>query len=227
MEMCDEDKSNDNVQGPSLEDKFSKLFDQLEHCNEREQKHKIEEMNGLVEEMNFEMFNFVLTKSLFDKTDKMIEEKIMSMENALLLLKHIGHYKISKSIWINNFVNSSLCIRFEQMIADENEKKTEGKNEKLLADLCECCLLINEGISSKLLSICVPCLLKVALRNEENEESQKEVEMALLALRRIDTFHKIEKELYFNEIKEIIQHHQEHRNLTQLVYHHAGHGMKN
>ncbi|KAH7822539.1 uncharacterized protein MONOS_17678 [Monocercomonoides exilis] len=59
---------------------------------------------------------------------------------------------------------------------------------------------------------------KAASKKEENEENQKEVEMALLALRRINMYRKMEKELYFNEIKEIVQHHKEHHNLTQLSY---------
>eukprot|EP00770_Monocercomonoides_exilis_P015115 MONOS_15061.1-p1 / transcript=MONOS_15061.1 / gene=MONOS_15061 / organism=Monocercomonoides_exilis_PA203 / gene_product=unspecified product / transcript_product=unspecified product / location=Mono_scaffold01136:5681-6617(+) / protein_length=294 / sequence_SO=supercontig / SO=protein_coding / is_pseudo=false len=41
--------------------------------------------------------------------------------------------------------------------------------------------------------------------------------MALLALWNT-RFIKIEKDLYLNEIKEIIQHHQEHRNMTHLAY---------
>ncbi|KAH7829563.1 uncharacterized protein MONOS_12131 [Monocercomonoides exilis] len=70
----------------------------------------------------------------------------------------------------------------------------------------------------KLLSICVQHLMKVASNKEKNEETRKEVEMALLALSCIGKFDKVPKELYLNEIKEIIKYHQEHRNLTQLAY---------
>ncbi|KAH7828553.1 uncharacterized protein MONOS_17190 [Monocercomonoides exilis] len=102
------------------------------------------------------------------------------------------------------------------MIIEENKKK-EGKNEKLLIDLCECNLLLNYQFDRELFDICVPCLLKVALKKEESEETRKEAEMALLALSSIrDNF--VKKELYLNEIKEIIQYHQEHHNLTQLAY---------
>eukprot|EP00770_Monocercomonoides_exilis_P011331 MONOS_11276.1-p1 / transcript=MONOS_11276.1 / gene=MONOS_11276 / organism=Monocercomonoides_exilis_PA203 / gene_product=unspecified product / transcript_product=unspecified product / location=Mono_scaffold00557:40375-41419(+) / protein_length=329 / sequence_SO=supercontig / SO=protein_coding / is_pseudo=false len=103
------------------------------------------------------------------------------------------------------------------MIVDE-DKKNEEKNEKLLADLCKCDLMLGFGFSSELLSICVPCLLKVASNKEENKEAQKEVEMALLALCRAVDYFKIDKELFLDEIKEIIEHHQKHRNLTRLAY---------
>ncbi|KAH7816355.1 uncharacterized protein MONOS_15034 [Monocercomonoides exilis] len=66
--------------------------------------------------------------------------------------------------------------------------------------------------------MCVPYLLKVALKKVENEEAQKEVEMALLASSSIGIFNSIKKELYLNEIKEIIQHHHEHHNLTRIAY---------
>ncbi|KAH7832770.1 uncharacterized protein MONOS_16902 [Monocercomonoides exilis] len=147
----------------------------------------------------------------------MIEKKILSVENAILLLKHIGHFKSLKGISIYNIDTSSLSQKFKEMIIDENEKKKDEKNEKLMIDLCESYLLLNEGIFSESLSICVPCLLKVALNKEEREEVQKEVEMALLALWNT-RFIKIEQELYLSEIKEIIQHHQEHHNMTHLAY---------
>eukprot|EP00770_Monocercomonoides_exilis_P014878 MONOS_14824.1-p1 / transcript=MONOS_14824.1 / gene=MONOS_14824 / organism=Monocercomonoides_exilis_PA203 / gene_product=unspecified product / transcript_product=unspecified product / location=Mono_scaffold01081:2432-2800(+) / protein_length=123 / sequence_SO=supercontig / SO=protein_coding / is_pseudo=false len=114
--------------------------------------------------------------------DKMIEEKKMSMENAILLLKHAGYLKVLKNIWILDFRNSSLNKRIEKMIFEE-EKKKEGKNEWLLVELCECFTFLKDGVTlEEFPSVCVPCLLKAALRKEENEESQKEVEMALLAL---------------------------------------------
>ncbi|KAH7821328.1 uncharacterized protein MONOS_17768 [Monocercomonoides exilis] len=100
----------------------------------------------------------------------------------------------------------------------EEEKKTEEKNEKLLVDLCECYLLLKEYPSLKYISICLPFLLKVASEKEENEETQKEVEMALFALSSIEGYCEVKRELYLNEIKEIIQYHQEQRNLTQLAY---------
>ncbi|KAH7819317.1 uncharacterized protein MONOS_9719 [Monocercomonoides exilis] len=58
----------------------------------------------------------------------------------------------------------------------------------------------------------------VALKKEESEEAQKEVEMALLALSCINDNDFLEQKLYLNEIREIIQYHQECRNLSHLAY---------
>eukprot|EP00770_Monocercomonoides_exilis_P008954 MONOS_8909.1-p1 / transcript=MONOS_8909.1 / gene=MONOS_8909 / organism=Monocercomonoides_exilis_PA203 / gene_product=unspecified product / transcript_product=unspecified product / location=Mono_scaffold00350:29019-29952(-) / protein_length=291 / sequence_SO=supercontig / SO=protein_coding / is_pseudo=false len=69
-----------------------------------------------------------------------------------------------------------------------------------------------------MISICVPCLLKAALKKEESKEAQKEVEIALLSLSCIDFLSDMEKELYLNEITDIIKYHQEHRSLTRLAY---------
>eukprot|EP00770_Monocercomonoides_exilis_P016181 MONOS_16132.1-p1 / transcript=MONOS_16132.1 / gene=MONOS_16132 / organism=Monocercomonoides_exilis_PA203 / gene_product=unspecified product / transcript_product=unspecified product / location=Mono_scaffold01519:6045-7100(+) / protein_length=331 / sequence_SO=supercontig / SO=protein_coding / is_pseudo=false len=101
----------------------------------------------------------------------------------------------------------------------EEEKKKEEKNEKLLVDLCECYALLGENdIFSEVLSIIVPCLLKVASKKEGNEETQKEVEMALPALSNVNAYYEMKRDLYLNEIKETMKYHQEHRNLTQLSY---------
>ncbi|KAH7817054.1 uncharacterized protein MONOS_13824 [Monocercomonoides exilis] len=68
-----------------------------------------------------------------------------------------------------------------------------------------------------MLCVCVPCLLKVASVKEESEETQKEVEMALLTLSRMG-YCLIERELYLKKITEIIKHQQKQRNLTKLAY---------
>ncbi|KAH7823485.1 uncharacterized protein MONOS_9870 [Monocercomonoides exilis] len=122
--------------------------------------------------------------------------------------------KIEEMNRLIGFSESSLYRRFEEMIVDEEQKK-EGKNEKLLIDLIECYLLLDSRFCSDLYPICVPCLLKVALKKEEDEETQKEVEMILLTLSNVGY---IPGEIYLNEIKEIILHHQDHHNLTQLAY---------
>ncbi|KAH7818888.1 uncharacterized protein MONOS_1740 [Monocercomonoides exilis] len=111
----------------------------------------------------------------------MIEEKKMTMENAILLLKCIGYCKELKNMWSSGFNDSEIRRRFEKMIYEE-EKKKEEKNKGLLIDLCECYLLLNSSDSQELLTTCVPCLLKAASVKEESEEVQTEVEMALLAL---------------------------------------------
>ncbi|KAH7816675.1 uncharacterized protein MONOS_18210 [Monocercomonoides exilis] len=220
MEICNKDKSNDYTQELSCTDKFNKLFFELDRCSENEQKLIIEEMNELLFEMDFSNLRYIFITELFDKMNKMnkmIEEKKLSMENAILLLKHVGYCKVMKNIWIMYTKESLLKRRIDKMIADENEKKEE-KNENLLVGLCECYVALSYDFPSELLSIFVPCLLKASSSREENKEAQKEVEMALLTLNYIDYFMFIERKLYLNEIKEIIEHHQEHHNLTRLAY---------
>ncbi|KAH7819817.1 uncharacterized protein MONOS_18655 [Monocercomonoides exilis] len=198
--------------------RFSDLFPELICCPADEQKQKLDEINSLLDEMDDMDLRHILSKELFKKINEMIEKKKLSLENALLLAKHVGFCKLQNIMWIDCFERTSLGERIEKMIVEEDLKKKEEKNEKLLADLCECYLLLNNGFSSELVSICVPCLLKVALNKDESEETQKEVEMALLALSNISKFYKIKKEMYLNDIREIIKYHHEHHNLTQLAY---------
>ncbi|KAH7821157.1 uncharacterized protein MONOS_6363 [Monocercomonoides exilis] len=196
---------------------FFKLFSELEDCKEEEQKVKIEEINGVIDGMDKREFISIFTKEQFDKMYKMIEENKMSMENAILMLKHIGYLKELKFISNLSFERSLLSKRFEEMIADGNEKKYT-KNEKLLADLWECHLLNKCNVTSnETLNTYIRRLLKIASNKEGKEEIRKEVEMALLALSNVK-FYRILKKLYLEEISEIIQHHQKHRNLTQLAY---------
>ncbi|KAH7822214.1 uncharacterized protein MONOS_12492 [Monocercomonoides exilis] len=217
MEEFIDDKIEDGNREMAPKEKFSKLFDELKSCSVSEQKEKIEEMNRMIDEMNKEELYSTFTKEQFEKIDKMIEEEKLTMGNAILLLKHMGYCNILKSIYIEDFFFSSFNGRFEEMIVDEEQNK-EKRKENLLTGLCECYLLLNIGTSSQLISDCAPCLLKAALKKEENEEAQKEVEMALLALSCIDVCNIIERDLFLNEIKEIIQYHQKRCNLTQLAY---------
>ncbi|KAH7814980.1 uncharacterized protein MONOS_9237 [Monocercomonoides exilis] len=147
----------------------------------------------------------------------MINEEKLSLEKCTLFLKCVGYCKALKDIWNDGFQFSSLKRRFEEMIVKEDEKK-EGKDEKLITDLGECNLFFGGSTSLELNSICVPCLLKVALNKEENEEAQKEVEMALLALSCIFSHFNIGRDLFLNEMKEIIQYHEKRHNLTRLAY---------
>ncbi|KAH7819668.1 uncharacterized protein MONOS_4890 [Monocercomonoides exilis] len=208
----------DALQETSRTEKFSEKLDELEHCDDDGQKQKIEEINEMIFEMTKEEFKSVFTEELFDKMLKMIEEKKLSMENAMLLLKHIGYCKKMKSIQIWSFNHSQLSKRIMKIIIEEEKKKEEEKEEKLLVDLCECYISLYYLLSSEMISICVPCLLKVALKKEENDEAQKEVEMALLALSCIDLHNKLDKELYLKETTKIIEYHRRHRNLTRLGY---------
>ncbi|KAH7818670.1 uncharacterized protein MONOS_18669 [Monocercomonoides exilis] len=194
---------------------FKKLFEELEGCDE-EQKRKIKEMNETIDGMNKEEFKSILTEEIFNKISKMIEDKKMSMENAILLLKHIGYCKALENVYVLCFERSSLYKRFKEMIIEE-EKKKEEKNEMFLADLCECYISLSYDYPPEFLYICVTCLLKVALKKEGDEEAQKEAEIALLALSKAG-YYEIRQELFLKEIKEIIKCHQENHNLTRLAY---------
>ncbi|KAH7832775.1 uncharacterized protein MONOS_6929 [Monocercomonoides exilis] len=196
--------------------KFNELFSELEDCDEDEQRQKIEEMNEIIDKTNGKEFISVFSEKLFNKINTMIEEKKLLWGNAILLLKHVGFWNILKAIWICGFEKSLLIKGFEKMIIEE-EKKKEEKDENYLVDLCECYLMHLSLQPSELFSICVPCLLKFALKKEESKETQKEVEITLLALSNIDNY-ELKKELFLDEIKEIIKNHQEHYNLTRLAY---------
>ncbi|KAH7818976.1 uncharacterized protein MONOS_4397 [Monocercomonoides exilis] len=202
----------------SVTEKFTALFDGFGECDEEEQVQKIEEMNGLIEEMDEGEFITVFTKDLFNKIYQMIEEKTLSWGNAILLLKNAGSCKELKSFFCNSFDDSSLSKKMPSMIIDENEKIKDEMNEKFLVDLCECYLLLEDSTLLRLPYACLTCLLKAASKKEENEETQKEVEIALFASSCIYKFAKVPKELYLNEMTEIIRYHQEHHNLTRLSY---------
>ncbi|KAH7826338.1 uncharacterized protein MONOS_13600 [Monocercomonoides exilis] len=77
----------------SITERFTALFNGLEECDEDEQMQKIEEMNGLIDEMNGEEMRFAFTTELFSKILKMIEAKKLSWGNAILLLKQVGYCK--------------------------------------------------------------------------------------------------------------------------------------
>ncbi|KAH7822920.1 uncharacterized protein MONOS_8532 [Monocercomonoides exilis] len=206
--------SEDDVVKTARIEQFSKLFHEIERCREVEQIQKIDEMIELIDEMEKKEFESIFIKELFDKIHQMIEKEKLSWGHTILLLKNAGCFKELKCLICYSFDDSLLSKRIREMMIDENEKK---KDEKLLTDLCECYLLLHyKCVPDELLSIIVPCLLKAALNKEENEESQKEVEMAFIAFSHISQYCEIEQELYLNEIVEIIEYHQENYNLTRL-----------
>ncbi|KAH7828355.1 uncharacterized protein MONOS_6447 [Monocercomonoides exilis] len=206
----------------SLVQKFLKMLSELNHSTYDVQKQKIEEMNKTIQKIYEDELDLIITGKLYDDVNKMIEEGKISTENACLLLKKVGYCKVLRSITNQCFDYTALRQKFEKMIVDENEKK-EGKNEKLLSDLCECYLsncsvFFLEDVPKELVSICLHFLLKVSGNKEKNEKAQKETEMSLLALTNIGLHKVVKTELYLNEIKEIIQYHQKYHNLTQLAY---------
>ncbi|KAH7821033.1 uncharacterized protein MONOS_17783 [Monocercomonoides exilis] len=82
---------------------------------------------------------------------------------------------------------------------------------------CTMAVKMREMTVSEIFDKFVPSVLKVALKKEESEEIQKEVEIALLSLSNIG-YCKVRQEQYYFEIKEILKYHQEHHNLTHLAY---------
>ncbi|KAH7829809.1 uncharacterized protein MONOS_3352 [Monocercomonoides exilis] len=205
------------VQPTSSTKKFFKLFAQMKNCFAADQKRIIKEMSGLMKDMNEEEFTTVFSKELFDGTDRMMKNKILPFENATLLLKHIGYRKTLNKLWSNSFERSSLSKTLKEMIVAE-EKKKEEKNEDLLANMCECYLYLLITYPPKLLPVCVPCLLKAAMRKEESEVVRRDVEAALLALSIIGNRINQEKDQCFDQISDIIRYHQRHSNLTPLGY---------
>ncbi|KAH7821770.1 uncharacterized protein MONOS_18639 [Monocercomonoides exilis] len=160
----------------------------------------------------------ILQEDTLNKIGKMIEKEEIQLKNACILLKHVGYCMVLKEIDYECFRKSSLRYEFEKMIFKEYGKKDE-KNEMLLVDLCECYLLFHgRNLRKELLLICLRCLLKAALNKEESKEAQRNVEIALLAMSNINSGEIIGKELYLNEIKEIIEYHQRNCNLTHLAY---------
>eukprot|EP00770_Monocercomonoides_exilis_P008118 MONOS_8075.2-p1 / transcript=MONOS_8075.2 / gene=MONOS_8075 / organism=Monocercomonoides_exilis_PA203 / gene_product=unspecified product / transcript_product=unspecified product / location=Mono_scaffold00295:4075-5239(+) / protein_length=352 / sequence_SO=supercontig / SO=protein_coding / is_pseudo=false len=198
----------------SCEAFISKLDDYTKDDQER----KILEMSEVIEEMSWEELKAVLTIEMLDRIDEMLEEKKLSVENAVCLMKKIGYSKVVKNLWNNSFNDSLLRFRLEKLMLDE-EKKMREMNEQFLVEVCECYILLRSNfISQKLLPGCTCSLLKAAMNKEESEGAQKEVEMALLALSNICVHQPMAQELFMYEILEIIEYHQEHHNLTRLGY---------
>ncbi|KAH7822937.1 uncharacterized protein MONOS_12663 [Monocercomonoides exilis] len=194
------------------------IFSELEQCNGDEQKLKILKMKGIMEKMNKEELKSIMTTELFDRLDKLIEEKKMTLANTIFLLKCMGYCNALKCSFNLCYERSLLHKRFEKMIIDEAKKK-KGKKEKLLIDLDECYSTLCNGFSFEFLSICVPCILKVVLNKVERKESRDEVEMAFLSLSNIEyEIKKIGKNQYLKEMIEIINCYQQNHNLTRLAY---------
>eukprot|EP00770_Monocercomonoides_exilis_P000517 MONOS_514.1-p1 / transcript=MONOS_514.1 / gene=MONOS_514 / organism=Monocercomonoides_exilis_PA203 / gene_product=unspecified product / transcript_product=unspecified product / location=Mono_scaffold00008:119626-120946(+) / protein_length=346 / sequence_SO=supercontig / SO=protein_coding / is_pseudo=false len=109
---------------------------QLGNLRDAERRQKIREMAGLVGGMSKKELGMVSKKEVFDEIEKMVGEKKISFEEVVPLMKQIGCWRMLNDKKNPNFYSSALCKRFELAIGEE-EKKTEGKNEKWLSELCE------------------------------------------------------------------------------------------
>eukprot|EP00770_Monocercomonoides_exilis_P015330 MONOS_15276.1-p1 / transcript=MONOS_15276.1 / gene=MONOS_15276 / organism=Monocercomonoides_exilis_PA203 / gene_product=unspecified product / transcript_product=unspecified product / location=Mono_scaffold01188:1911-2358(-) / protein_length=82 / sequence_SO=supercontig / SO=protein_coding / is_pseudo=false len=76
----------------SVTEKFKELFNELEGCDEVDQKQKIEEMKRMIDEMNEKEFESVFTTELFENIHKMIILKKFSLKDAISLLMCIGSF---------------------------------------------------------------------------------------------------------------------------------------
>ncbi|KAH7828389.1 uncharacterized protein MONOS_3051 [Monocercomonoides exilis] len=135
------------------------------------------------ETVNTKTFN-----KLFDELgDCDEEEQRQKIEEMKGVIDGMNEEEFKSVFTKELFEESSLRGGIKEMIDEEND---EGKNEKRLADLCECYLSLKYeymDLPETVTEISVRCLLKVALSKEENEETQKEAEMALLALSCIES----------------------------------------
>ncbi|KAH7819340.1 uncharacterized protein MONOS_12007 [Monocercomonoides exilis] len=143
----------------------------------------MDEMTGMIEEMSGQEQCSILGTEFFNELLKMLDEKTLLLEDVVLLLKQWGFRRTLKCNCNLSDISNSLCKKFDALIIEEEEKKEE-KNEKHLVELYECYLILQGYFNSRgeSISAILSGLLKVALSKEENEETQKEVEMALLAL---------------------------------------------
>ncbi|KAH7822900.1 uncharacterized protein MONOS_15427 [Monocercomonoides exilis] len=202
-------------------EKYTEMLFQLRDCSAEEQTQRVGEMNSLMDQMGEDEMDNHASK-VFEEFCRMIEEKKVSLENTISLMKRVGYANIMRSIYAIYLCDFSLKKKIESLIFEEG-KKNDEKNEKLLIEMCECCGFIYRNISPEIIPVYVPCMLNAALKKEESEETRKEVEDALLALNYIEEAHFVRIELFQSKIKEIIMYHQEHRNLTHMGYRSAWH----
>eukprot|EP00770_Monocercomonoides_exilis_P005050 MONOS_5025.1-p1 / transcript=MONOS_5025.1 / gene=MONOS_5025 / organism=Monocercomonoides_exilis_PA203 / gene_product=unspecified product / transcript_product=unspecified product / location=Mono_scaffold00142:2309-3195(+) / protein_length=206 / sequence_SO=supercontig / SO=protein_coding / is_pseudo=false len=188
MKAFENYKSVERIQERTPGKEFEELFAELKCCVINKQKQIIGEMIKAIERMDLKELNSVFSIEVFNDINNMNEDNKLSMENTFLLLKHLVYCKFDINIWSDNFSLSLLRQKFERTIVEEG-KKREGKNEKLLVDLCESFCILGASLWGELQMTCISCILKEASNKDESEETRKEVEIALSALSRIDRLH--------------------------------------
>eukprot|EP00770_Monocercomonoides_exilis_P012794 MONOS_12738.1-p1 / transcript=MONOS_12738.1 / gene=MONOS_12738 / organism=Monocercomonoides_exilis_PA203 / gene_product=unspecified product / transcript_product=unspecified product / location=Mono_scaffold00727:1869-3451(-) / protein_length=381 / sequence_SO=supercontig / SO=protein_coding / is_pseudo=false len=208
-----------------LPDELKKLFSELKQYKGDEQRQKIQEIYSFLVHNDYEVSKSATTGTTFEEIDEEMGKNNLCLENSIILLKGIGFCKLLKGVHFLGFIDCPLHDRFEKLLLEEENKKEE-KNEKLMIGLCECFLALFENqhrVSKDTVNICICCVMKVAMRKEEDEKTQKEVEMALLALGNVRYFECEDGVKFFDKTEEIIKYHQEHHNLTRLAYQSAWH----
>eukprot|EP00770_Monocercomonoides_exilis_P013179 MONOS_13124.1-p1 / transcript=MONOS_13124.1 / gene=MONOS_13124 / organism=Monocercomonoides_exilis_PA203 / gene_product=unspecified product / transcript_product=unspecified product / location=Mono_scaffold00781:648-1724(-) / protein_length=320 / sequence_SO=supercontig / SO=protein_coding / is_pseudo=false len=220
MQNLTEDELCDHIDPYSLTKNFSDLFCKVKECSDVEQKHIIKEFHDkldLLKEMDGGELRIIFSKGFIDELNKIINEKLIQFDLFVPILKLIGFYDETRSVGSGLHYTVLLESEITNRLSKEFSNK-ERTNEKQLIDLCECYILLSKFFSAELRSKCVSYLLKAALNKEDTEKDQKEVEIALVAVNSIYSFQEIKKDIYLNEITEIIKHHQENHNLTKLAY---------
>ncbi|KAH7831737.1 uncharacterized protein MONOS_514 [Monocercomonoides exilis] len=168
---------------------------QLGNLRDAERRQKIREMAGLVGGMSKKELGMVSKKEVFDEIEKMVGEKKISFEEVVPLMKQIGCWRMLNDKKNPNFYSSALCKRFELAIGEE-EKKTEGKNEKWLSELCE---------------------VFFSLHGHHYCRSAKKAEYAFLALKFMRIYAWMEARICVDGLSGIIRRHEEHGNLTDVT----------
>ncbi|KAH7826713.1 uncharacterized protein MONOS_10554 [Monocercomonoides exilis] len=198
---------------------------QIQKINDKsssnEQRSRMDEIDHLIEEMDESEFESVASVEFQNEVEKLIEEEKTSFENGVRLLQHVGFWKLVRGAWNDCGVSKWLQKRVEKMMMEEREKKVGEQNEKLLIDLFECYLGyygVSANAPGDLTSVCVGRILKDAIAKAAKEGKEKDVEMCLVTVSGVGKFNYVKKEVYENEMKELLKQQQKEKKLTHLAY---------
>ncbi|KAH7829843.1 uncharacterized protein MONOS_17064 [Monocercomonoides exilis] len=174
-----------------------------------------------MEKMNTKELETSITMDVYENIDYLMDCENIAEENIILLLKLLGYRKELYEIKTDSFKGTTLSATLWSLINEANSKYEMNSTQ---VDFCECYLINSNYVfvnkESHLINY-VPYILKVALKKRKNKKEQAEAEIALMSLCKIEQNAEIEKELFLDHIKEIIQFHQKHNNLSHLAYQRA------